>query len=123
MVNGGVNFSEILYNCLFFIPFGLLLQVNFKNVGFLPKLASILVFSLTAEVMQFIFAIGATDITDLITNTLGGFLGLTFYGLGNTYMSDKKLDRVIISLGTLFLIVFILLIASHFGPFRSRGMR
>lgn len=52
-----------------------------KKAGFLPKFAFILVFSLTAEFIQFIFAIGATDITDLITNTAGGFLGLKLYGL------------------------------------------
>ncbi len=123
IVNGGINFGEILYNCLVFVPFGLLLHVNFKKVGFLPKLAFILVFSLTAEVIQYIFAIGATDITDLITNTVGGFLGLKLYNLGNKYLHDKKLDGVIISLGTLLLVVFVSMVATHFGPFRSRGMR
>src|ERR1035438_2407770 len=39
MVNGRINFGEMIYNCIFFIPFGLLLNVNFKKIGFLPKLA------------------------------------------------------------------------------------
>lgn len=106
-------------NCIFFIPFGLLLNVNFKKVGFLPKFVFILVFRLTAELIQFIFAIGVTDITDVITNTVGGFLGLKLYGLSNKY-NNKKLDRVIISVGTILLVLFISMYASHFV---RRGMR
>ena len=75
-VNGRVNFGEITYNCIFFIPLGLLLNINFKKAGSLNKLAFIIAFSLTAELIQFVFAIGATDITDLIMNTVGGFVGL-----------------------------------------------
>ena len=33
-------------------------------------------FSLAVEIIQFALAIGVTDITDIITNTLGGFIGL-----------------------------------------------
>ena len=105
IVNGSVR--EMIDNVIIFIPFGLLLNVNFKKVGFLPKFAYILVFSLTAELIQFIFAIGATDITDVITNTVGGFLGLKLYGLSNKYINNKKLDRVIIFVGTLLLVLLL----------------
>ena len=98
IVNGRINYAEMIYNCIFFIPFGLLLHVNFKRIPFLPKLASIAAFSLTAELIQYLFAIGVTDITDLITNTLGGFLGLKLYDLINKYIPHEKLDRVIISM-------------------------
>jgi len=36
-------------------------------------------FSLLLEINQFIFGIGATDVTDLITNTFGGIIGYIFY--------------------------------------------
>lgn len=101
--------GDIKSNVLFFIPFGLLLNVNFKKVGCLPKFASILVFSFTVELIQFIFAIGTTDITDVITNTVGGFLGLTLYNLSNKYINNKKLDRVIITVGILLLVLFIVI--------------
>jgi glycopeptide antibiotics resistance protein len=114
IVNGRIDFSEVILNCVFFIPFGLLLNVNFKKVGFLPKLAFILVFSFTAELIQFIFAIGATDITDVISNTAGGFLGLKLYDLSNKYINTEKLDRVIISVGTLLFVLFISMHVSHF---------
>lgn len=105
IVNG--SFGEMRDNVIIFIPFGLLLNVNFKKVGLLPKFALILVFSLTCELIQFIFAIGATDITDVITNTVGGFLGLKLYGLCNKYINNIKLDRVIIIVGSLLLVLLL----------------
>jgi glycopeptide antibiotics resistance protein len=106
-VNGRIIYDEILYNCLFFIPFGLLLNANFKKVRFLPKLVFIMLFSIAVELIQFIFAIGATDITDVITNTFGGFVGLTLYNLCNRYINSERLDSVIIAFGTVFLVIFI----------------
>lgn len=111
---GGINYFEMIMNFIFFIPFGLLLNVNFKKVGFLPKFAFIMIFSLTAELIQFIFAIGASDITDVITNTVGGFLGLKLYDLSNKYINNEKLDRVVISVGILLLVLFMSLHVSHF---------
>ena len=73
-----------------------------------------MVFSLTAELIQFIFAIGATDITDVITNTVGGFLGLKLYNLSNKYINSEKLDKVIISVGILLLVLSISMHVSHF---------
>jgi glycopeptide antibiotics resistance protein len=120
IVNGAVNYGEMILNCMLFIPFGLLLNVNFKKAGFLPKLTFILAFSLTAELIQYIFAIGATDITDVITNTLGGFLGLKLYDLSNKYINNEKLDRVIISVGMLLFLLFISMHVSHFFLRRGR---
>ena len=108
-VNGRGNLREIIYNCVVFIPFGLLLSVNFKRANFWRKLAYVLVFSLTAEIAQFVFAIGATDITDLITNTFGGFFGLILYDLSNKYINDEKLDRFIVLVGIVLLVLFVLL--------------
>jgi glycopeptide antibiotics resistance protein len=98
---------------MFFIPFGLLLNVNFKKIDFLRKLAFILIFSITAELIQFVFAIGATDITDVITNTLGGFLGLKLYDVSNKFIDNEKLDRIITTVGIFLLFLFISIDFSH----------
>jgi glycopeptide antibiotics resistance protein len=113
MVNGQASFGEVLYNCLFFIPFGLLLSLNFKKAGFCPKLAIILISSLSAEIVQYIFAIGATDITDLITNTTGGFLGLTLYELSLRILGNPRSDRLIILAGVLLLLIFLSIEVAH----------
>ena len=115
IVHGKINFNEMILNCLVFIPFGLLLSVNFKKVGFFTKLAIILVFSLTAECLQYIFAIGAADITDVITNTSGGLLGLTVYHVCSRYLTHEKLDRVILGVGTFLLVLFGAMVALLLG--------
>jgi glycopeptide antibiotics resistance protein len=120
-VNGKINYGEIFFNCIFFIPFGLLLNVNFKKAGFLPKLALIAVFSITAELIQFIFAIGATDITDVITNTFGGFLGLGLYNLCNKYINSEKLDSAVIAIGAVLFLLFISIHVSHFASMLRRN--
>jgi len=119
MVNGEINYGEMISNCIFFIPFGLLLSVNLKKIRFLPKLAFIFVFSVIAELIQYIFAIGATDITDVITNTVGGFLGLILYDLSNKYIKNEKLDRVIVSAG---IVLFVILMSIHGNHFARRSL-
>ncbi len=114
IVNGRVNYGEMVLNCVFFIPLGLLLNANFKNTPFVRKLAVVLLFSLSAETIQYIFAIGASDITDVITNTLGGFLGLILYEIGNKYISAERLNRAIAFTGIALFVLFMLIEASHF---------
>ena len=114
IVHGAINYGEMIMNCLFFIPFGLLLNVNFKQVRFLPKLVFILCFSLTVEIIQYIFAIGASDITDVITNTFGGFLGLILYDLSKRYIKQEILDRMINSTGIILFVVFISIHVRHY---------
>ena len=107
-VHGEIGYGEMIYNCFFFIPFGLLLSVNFKKIKFLPKLVLIMIFSVAVENIQYIFAIGATDITDVITNTLGGLIGLSLYALSNKYVNSEKLDRAINILGVVLFVLFML---------------
>ncbi|MCQ9370139.1 VanZ family protein [Corynebacterium sp. 35RC1] len=59
-------------NFLLFVPFGLLLGSRMK-VGLATATAAIT--SLGFEVLQYVFALGYSDIDDLLMNTLGGFVG------------------------------------------------
>lgn len=116
------NLRDIINNFVIFIPFGLLLSLNLKRTSFWRKLAFVFIFSMTAEMIQFVFAIGATDITDVITNTFGGFLGLILYDLSNKFVDNEKLDRFIAVVGTILLILFILLLgtlSSHHVRYQS----
>jgi glycopeptide antibiotics resistance protein len=100
---------EMVDNLIVFVPFGLLLNANFKQISLWQKLAYIFFFSFAVEAFQFIFAIGITDITDVIMNTYGGFLGLALYDLANKYVDSKKLDRWITIVCAISLVVFLLL--------------
>jgi glycopeptide antibiotics resistance protein len=96
-------------NFMIFIPFGLLLGVNLKKITFWHKLAIICISSFAVETLQFIFAIGITDITDVITNTLGGLAGLLMYDLGKKYVNNKRLDQFITILSAILIAAFLLL--------------
>ena len=103
------SLHEMLYNLIAFIPFGLLLGVNAKQLGMWRSLAFVCAFSAAAEAMQYILAIGATDITDFITNTLGGLVGLAIHQVAKKYMREETLDRVIVVACLLVLIIFVAL--------------
>lgn len=103
------NSREMIDNLVVFTPLGLLLSVNLKRTNFWRKLTYVFIFSVTAEVIQYTLAIGTTDITDVIMNTFGGFVGLILYSLGNKYADNEKLDRFIVVAGTGLFVLFILL--------------
>ncbi len=103
------NSYQIVENVIAFIPFGLLLSINFKLTDFWRNLTYIFAFSIAVEIVQYIFAIGSTDITDVITNTVGGLIGLLLYDAANKHIQSEKLDQFIVVTGTVLLILFILL--------------
>lgn len=109
----GNHSREMLDNFLFFLPLGLLLGINYKSITFRRKLAFVFVLSLVVESLQFVFAIGATDITDVIMNTCGGFIGLILYNVAHKYIKGEKFGRLfdlsITGIVAALLIVFILL--------------
>ncbi len=104
--------GEMFDNVLVFIPFGLLLGVNCKRLDFWRKILVVFVFSITAEALQYIFAIGASDITDVITNTFGGLVGLVAYELGRRIFRQESLDRFIVVTGTALVALFLFLLAA-----------
>jgi glycopeptide antibiotics resistance protein len=121
------HLDETLYNVIAFMPFGLFMNVSFKRTAFWRKLAYIGAFSIAIEITQFIFAIGRTDINDVITNTLGGLIGLLLYRLGEKYVDNEKLDKTIIVAGAALLVILLLLrtlvfrVSYHSGPSVHNG--
>ena len=103
---------ESVENVLIFIPFGVLLSVNFIRMSFWSKLLIVLIASIAAETIQYIFAIGATDITDVITNTLGGLIGMVGYGMGRKHIDRETLDKFIVVVGSVLLGLFLLLLVA-----------
>lgn len=72
-------FSNVLGNIVLFIPLGVYLTLFNRDKRLYKNVLWIALISLTAEVIQYIFKIGASDIDDLILNVLGGFLGIAAY--------------------------------------------
>jgi glycopeptide antibiotics resistance protein len=108
-INIQENPREVIDNLIIFIPFGLLLGVNFKQMTLWRRLVYIFAFSISVELLQYAFAIGIADITDIITNTAGGLIGLLLYDISRRYIHDEKKDRFIVIVVAILLIIFIIL--------------
>ncbi|WP_242066115.1 VanZ family protein [Brevibacillus laterosporus] len=72
-LNGSV-FSEVYNNIRIFVPLGIYICMLKSKWSFMKKLLSIIGFTLAFETIQFVLAIGRSDITDILANTLGGTL-------------------------------------------------
>ncbi|MGN1343603.1 MAG: VanZ family protein [Traorella sp.] len=81
---------QIILNILMFVPFGFLCPIVIKKRFFSVVLGCMLV-SLAIELIQPLLSIYRfSDITDVITNTIGGILGyLFYYGISKTTLLDK----------------------------------
>lgn len=102
MINHQMDFSEIYLNVVIFMPFGVYMTMLKAKWTFRKLIIPIIVTSFLMEVAQYTFAIGATDITDLIGNTFGGILGILLYT-----MIDKLYKHNIIVYKTFNLLALI----------------
>ena len=107
VVNGRIYINEIIDNILVFIPLGIYICMLKEDWSILRKISVGFFISLGIEVLQFILAIGATDITDLIGNTLGGIIGIGVFYLFSKVFKNKT-NKII---NILALIVTILLVS------------
>lgn len=70
------NGIESILNVLIFVPLGLYFGVLLEKNSMIQKIGLVFATSLLFEITQYILAVGATDIMDLISNTIGGGVGL-----------------------------------------------
>jgi glycopeptide antibiotics resistance protein len=78
MISGPI---DTILNVVLFVPFGFFLPLLYKKYHHIRTVALTgFLFSLSVEIVQ-MFGWGATDINDLITNTIGACLGYFVYYL------------------------------------------
>ncbi len=96
ILNGKIAFSEIIMNVVIFVPLGIYAGILFKRWSIGKKLFLFFLISLICEVFQFILNVGASDITDIINNTLGGIIGLMIYkGIEKAFKNSVKAQKFI----------------------------
>lgn len=106
------HLKEVLENVAIFIPFGIYLSMITCRLSFKVKVLLIFAVSFALEIFQYILAIGGTDITDLITNTCGGIIGICFYWLAvKIFRTKKRADSIIIILATVVTVAVIGMLA------------
>lgn len=113
VVNGRLGIKEIVYNILVFVPLGVYVSIIFYKCSFGKKILPALCMSILFETIQFVFAIGASDITDVIGNTLGGIMGIVCYMLFNKIFKNKSIT-VINVLGLIIEILALAMLAILF---------
>lgn len=81
VLNGRGDFiRQVVLNVIMTIPFGFLLPLVKKNVKLLRIIFYTFLLSLSIELLQpLINGIRSSDITDLITNVIGGIIGYVIY--------------------------------------------
>ena len=106
------HLSEVMNNVVIFVPFGVYLKMlKLKSTKAILLGAG---FSMVLEILQFILGVGATDITDVITNTLGVAIGVGIYCiLSRVFKKNEKLNKVLsilASICTMLLVAFVALL-------------
>ncbi len=78
-IGAAFHLTEVLENVLIFVPMGIYLQMLMPKTKLYVKIMMIAGTSFLLETMQYVLAVGRSDITDVLTNTVGGLLGLVVY--------------------------------------------
>ena len=107
IVKGHVNALDLYGNILLFIPFGVYLSYHEENRNMFRSVLIILFVSIGFELIQFVFGIGATDVTDVINNTLGGVIGMGCCVLLTKLLKKKSRVRLLLTVCSTTAMIFV----------------
>ena len=114
--------GENVLNVVIFIPLGIYAGILFEAWHFLKKLLFLFLVSLIVEGLQYLMRIGAFDATDLITNTVGGVIGLIMYtGFESVFrnrLKTQKIINIIAAAGSVVVILLLVLLKMNMLPVR-----
>ncbi len=119
--NGKIDIAGVVLNVVIFAPLGIYTGVLFKRWAFLNKVLFFSLVSFMFEGLQFVFKIGAFDITDIVTNVLGGMIGLLiFRGIKKIFNNGgtQRFINIIGTVGTILMISFLVLLKLNMLPIR-----
>ena len=123
MVDNGIDGTRIMDmniwgNVLMFLPLGIYLSLHSATKSIAKILCYIFFFSLFIEVIQYIFALGVTDIDDIFLNLIGGLIGIIIYKIAKLFLkNDIKIKNFISMLSVIIglpisVLVIIIVIAN-----------
>ena len=117
ILNGKIDFAEMIMNVVIFVPLGIYAGIVFKRWITAKKLFLFFLISLIIEGFQYILALGVFDITDIVNNTLGGIIGLMIYeGIEKAFKNSGKAQKFInllAAIGTFLMILFLFLLKTN----------
>ena len=105
---------EMQFNILLFVPFGFLLSAVMTK-RFPWRFLAVACASAFMEIAQYVLAVGRSDITDILLNTLGGFIGIgAFYLLARFF---GKYSRIAVMVACVLIAAFELYVSVSFVLF------
>jgi glycopeptide antibiotics resistance protein len=120
--NGAFVLRELVYNILLFVPLGIYLSTFKDDLGIAKKLLTSVCLTVAFEVLQYIFALGRSDITDVIGNTLGALIGVSLYAILARIFKERTtaIVSVVAAIATVYVAVRFahLFYLSHFVMMR-----
>jgi glycopeptide antibiotics resistance protein len=114
IINDKLDFREMIMNAVIFLPLGIYLEILFKKYSTVRKILFVFLISFICEVSQFILGVGASDITDIINNMIGGIIGIAIYKVIVKIIKNdvkaQKIINVIATIGTIFMTLLLIVI-------------
>ena len=114
--------GENILNVVIFVPLGIYAGTLFERMTFGKNLLFFFLFSSIVEGLQCILRVGAFDVTDIITNTVGGVIGMIiFKAIGtafNNRVKAQKFINIIAATGTVLMILLLVLLKMNMLPVR-----
>lgn len=104
--------SNVFGNIILFIPMGIYFSLFNQGKKNKKSIFLICLISLLVEIVQYTFKLGTGDIDDVILNTFGGWIGVSFYKVLRSKLKDEnkvKLISEIAGAGMTFLILVLYL--------------
>jgi glycopeptide antibiotics resistance protein len=90
---GRMAFANVVGNILIFIPLGVYASWLRHRAAAWSTMLTVASVSVAVEIIQGVFAVGASDIDDVILNCLGGLIGILAFRLLSAIMRERSLVR------------------------------
>ncbi|WP_457315887.1 VanZ family protein [Sinomonas sp. RB5] len=88
-----VAFANIAGNILIFIPLGFYVSWLRQRAAAWTTMLTVALVSAAVEVIQGVFAVGASDVDDVILNCVGGMIGVFTFRLLSALLREHSLER------------------------------
>ena len=89
-------YVENMMNVLMFIPFGLLIGCSYRGISWKKMIIVALCFSISIELLQFIFKRGLAELDDVMHNTMGTIFGFGIYTIIRIVCEKRSKSNVLV---------------------------
>lgn len=118
MGSGSSEPVEVFANFLLFIPLGIFLGVLAPHWKWPRVVVTAAAISLALETAQYALALGSSDLTDLLVNTLGGWAGFGILTIAHRGLKGKTNEIVALACSIGTIIALLLSCAFALSPLR-----